>query len=1333
MHRIIIKISILLFSLLISTIDLFSDINGFEIIKQNNSSIELRYISSYLGDSLFKQSNNTLLLPKFKNAITENSINNVYPKFSSSINIITPNSDGYKLTINSISTHKIENYNLAQNPNYINEYKDNSSILNNDFYKITYLGISRNQHIAQLVVNPIKYNHLNKSIIIYDTINIRIDFDLSKVNFSSNINTFNSISAINFDMAKNWVSKNNDKKNVENSLQSEDRTIASLSNGEWAKITIEEEGIYKLDASDLQNAGIATNAVAAKTIKIFGKEGKALSELVSDGKNNKLDEQAIIVNTKIDGSIENIIFYGAATIGFEKRENTIKHYKNFYSDKNYYLITWGGTDGKRAKALENPQDEIKNKPNTYIERVFYDEDIVNPYTPGAGRDWFGRSFFSSPLPPTMLHDLDRNGTITYRIALAHKALEIGTFSIFENSNKIGELNLNSNSKYVHAERRIAKISIPASQINSDNRSILKFNYTNSQISAIGYFDFYELSYPRSFFAINNSIGFIADSSLDGVTEFIINGFNGDIYGYDISDLKNPKLLQNNSTTGGIYTFISDINKNNFKRFYISSNIRKPKIERTEILGLRDRIDDAPIVIITHPDLYESAKKFKEYRQQTLGQKVEVYLTTNIYNEYACGVPDITAIRDFLIDAYNKWNVKPEYLVLWGDGHYDYKNIATKKTNYIPVYQTYEDDLISFDEIHKAYATDDYLALIDGDDLMVDLNFGRLTIDNPDLGFWILDKIKHYETNSSDDVWRTKLIFIADDGPAQDDDYEGARHTGQSENLQENFISKKNPDLQFDKIYLVEYPITYIGSGRRKPSVTEDMITRINTSGALLLNWIGHGNPRVWAHEQILERDITIPRMRNLDKLFFLTAATCDFGRFDDPEVRSGAEEMFVSKNGGAIGVFSATRVVYSDENARLSNAFYEQLLSRDPATMKFPSLGKTINAIKQRFVSTNDRKYFLIGDPTMTLLIPDYKIKLTSINDTEITKDNKQIELKALSKVKISGEILNPLTNILDDTYNGTIVVTLRDGDLHISMQEIFQNTPRSWFNFTKLGASLNKSSYNVINGKFEAEFIIPRDISFSDSNSRLFLYSVSNDGKYGTGSYHNLRISGFDENQVVDTIPPDINIFIDGRNFQSGDYVTSNPLLIVDLFDESGINTTGLGIGHKIEAWIDDSPISIDLTEKFTSSLSDSRRGVVEDILFGLSKGEHKIKVRAWDVFNNFNISEMKFVIPDSKDGSIITDLFNYPNPFNDGTNIVFRHNANPPFDVFIDIYTINGVLIRNIQDRVNTLHTSQIYFDGLDNFNNKIANGIYFFTVKLNNENASSVGRGKLIIIRN
>jgi hypothetical protein len=1342
MHKIITKIYIVfLLALVLSSYTLANN-SGFEIIKQSNSSIQLRYISGYTGDSVTSKSNkNTYLLPKFENVTTEKDRDNIYPQFYSKINLIVPSPDAFKIHVKSITTTNKENYEIETNPNAItseelqpaSQYFKHIRTLQNPPCKIEYKGIARNQHIAELVVSPVNFNPFTNKIMIYDTIYINIEFDISNVSYSSSPNNFNSISALNYDFAKNWIAGNKSSKSDEPKFQSQERTIASLSNGQWAKIVIEEEGVYRLDASDLQSVGIPSTPAAAKTLKIFGEGGNSLSEKVSEGAKNQLDEQEIIVKTKSDGSIESVIFYAAGTTGFEKRGSEIRHYKNFYSDKNNYLITWGGIDGKRAVALPNPTGEILNKPSTYTARVFFDEDVVNPFTPGAGRDWFGRSFFSSPLPPVMLHDLDRTGTISYRIALAQKAESNGVFTIYENNNQIGSLTLPYIRSYVSAERNFANIKIPASQIASDNRSILKFQFQNPQISAVGYFDYYELSYPRSFFAINNSINFITDKELSGLTEFSINGFNGEIYGYDISDLKNPKLLTNKSVTGGIFAFDNNINSSNLNRFYISANIRKPKLETVEIIGLRDKIDNAPVVVITHPDLYQSALKFKEYREKAMGVKVEVYRTDHIYNEYASGIPDITAIRDFLIDSYTRWTVKPEYLVLWGDGHYDYKNLATKKPNYLPAYQTFSYDMTSFDEIHEAYATDDFLALIDGDDLVVDLNFGRVTIDSPELGFWMVDKIKHYETASSEDIWRTNIIFVADDGPTEDTSYDGTRHTGQTENLQKNYISKNNPDLQFDKIYLVEYPVSYIGSGRRKPGVTEDMITRINTTGGVVLNWIGHGNPRVWSHEQILDRDVTIPRMRNLDKLFFLTAATCDFGRFDDPEVRSGAEDIFLSRAGGAIGVFSATRIVFSDDNARLTYAFFTRLMTRDPATGKFPTLGKTINAIKQTFKGTNDRKYFLIGDPTMSLLVPDYQIKVTKINDTVLNENNKNIELKALSKVKVSGEILNPATKTIDENYNGTIVVTLRDGDLNINIREMFLNTARDMFSFTKLGGSLNRSSYNVVNGRFDAEFIIPKDISFSDSISRMFLYSASNDGKYGSGSYHNLKIGGFEDSQIMDTIPPEIQIYVDGRKFKTGDFVTSNPRLIVDLFDESGINTTGLGIGHKIEGWIDDAPVSSDLTDKFTSSLSDSRRGTVEDILFGLAPGEHKIRVRAWDVFNNFSLSEVKFVIPEGKDGSLISDLYNYPNPFKEGSNLVFRHNANPPFDVNVEIYTINGVLIRNIQQTLSTLHTSQLFWDGLDNSGNNIPDGIYLYTVKLKHDNGLSLGRGKLVKIRN
>ena len=73
-----------------------------------------------------------------------------------------------------------------------------------------------------------------------------------------------------------------------------------------------------------------------------------------------------------------------------------------------------------------------------------------------------------------------------------------------------------------------------------------------------------------------------------------------------------------------------------------------------------------------------------------------------------------------------------------------------------------------------------------------------------------------------------------------------------------------------------------GLGRRKPDCNIAVIDAIN-NGTLIFNYVGHGNPDVWAHEIVFDRSISIPQLRNKE-LFFLTAATCDFGKYDDPNV-----------------------------------------------------------------------------------------------------------------------------------------------------------------------------------------------------------------------------------------------------------------------------------------------------------------------------------------------------------------------------------------------------------------------------------------------------------------
>lgn len=1253
---------------------------------------------------------------------------NLNPKLSQSLyysfSIIVPDKDSYSLSYNYFG-EKILKGKLISSDYSIPSDKNNS---NDNDIEIKYEGIKSGNHIATLRIKALKYDEISNQIIIPSNIQVNIKLNNNSYS-SSNFNDYSSIipDVINPQHFNNWISK---RKKLTNFKKYD--AFFSENNDNWMKIKINEDGIYQLSASNLASVGAKISNDLINTIKIYGKGGKPLSEKVLHGYDNELSEQEIIVNKNSDGSLNNIIFFGKAANGFDTIGKEIEHYINHYSESNYYLLTWGGADGKRAEAMAIPEGNIVNMPTSYIHRIFEEEELQNPYPFGSGRQWFGRSFFSSPYV-NVLHNLDRNGEVLYKISLAHASSINAYYDIFENSNKIGVLNISdNNAEYVFARRNETQLSIPASEIAKDNRSVLMFEYkSNDMAGSTPYFDFYEIHYPRSFNAIENELQFIADSSLRGITEYTLNSFSGsEIYGFDISQFDNPRLLRNLSNTGGIFKFKVNHEENEKRQFFVSSKIKTPEIEKTSIGGLRAEDFSSDVILVTHPDLLHSAEKYKEYREGNSDLSVKVVTTDHIYNEFASGVSDITAIRDFIIHAYHNWNSPPKYVILWGDGHYDFKNLSAKNTNFIPPYQAL-DDVNSFYELNS-YSTDDYFAAVDGEDKLIDLAIGRIPINSDEEGLGVISKISHYENNSSTDQWRNSITLIADDSKAGkykdgSDKEDGDIHTLQTERLARDYIPG---DMNLNKLYLVEYATKYSGGSRWKPGLTDDMLVNINNSGAILLNWIGHGNPRVWAHEFILEREKTIPEMINKDKLFFLTAATCDFGRFDNPNTNSGAEEIFLSEYGGAIGVFSATRLVLSSSNAALNERFYNALFSRNQETGMLLTLGEAYYQIKSGRNSDNDIKYFLLGDPTLRLLIPQYTVKIKAINGENAAEATTPFVFQGLSDVEITAEIIDPSTNTVATDYNGTAIFTIHDGDQYIEMEDADSG---DMFKFTKYGGALNRSSYKVENGLISATIKLPKDISFSDVTGRIFAYAYSEDKPSAKGYYNNFKVNGISNVEQTDFDGPEIDIFVDSRYFISGDIVSPNPLLIVDLEDETGINTTGLGIGHRIEAWIDDNPIPIDLTNNFSTSLTNPKKGTSEKVLFNLKAGKHKVIVRAWDIYNNFSESETEFIINPDYEDYLIFDEIIYPNPFSETTNIEFSHNITPPFNSEIKIYSLSGNLVKSINGRITTLRTSQVIWDGTDNLGNKAPIGVYLISIYLYDDENQGISKGlKAIYIK-
>jgi len=252
--------------------------------------------------------------------------------------------------------------------------------------------------------------------------------------------------------------------------------------------------------------------------------------------------------------------------------------------------------------------------------------------------------------------------------------------------------------------------------------------------------------------------------------------------------------------------------------------------------------------------------------------------------------------------------------------------------------------------------------------------------------------------------------------------------------------------------------------------------------------------------------------------------------------------------------------------------------------------------------------------------------------------------------------------------------------------------------------------------------------------NGKVILYFTGQDID-GLGFTNKVRIGGTDTNTVNDGKGPAIDIFFGNLNSRDNALITPNSKLIVKLSDNTGLNTTGTGIGHKLEGILNDNENSpIDFTNYFTSDLnSGGKTGQINYKFNNLLPGEYKIKIKAWDVFNNFSSQESFFSVV-SQNKLLIRNVYNYPNPFSSNTTFTFQQNLNTFLDVKIKIYTVAGRLIRRIERNGISDKFVTVEWDGRDQDGDLIANGTYLYKIIVKTVDGAfnkSV-LGKLAVIR-
>lgn len=129
------------------------------------------------------------------------------------------------------------------------------------------------------------------------------------------------------------------------------------------------------------------------------------------------------------------------------------------------------------------------------------------------------------------------------------------------------------------------------------------------------------------------------------------------------------------------------------------------------------------------------------------------------------------------------------------------------------------------------------------------------------------------------------------------------------------------------------------------------------------------------------------------------------------------------------------------------------------------------------------------------------------------------------------------------------------------------------------------------------------------------------------------------------------------------------------------------------------------------------------------LANGEYQLQVTAADTSGNIGELVTAFTLNEEV---TLSEVFNVPNPTYDGKTFFTYHLAQAPDTVTIKIYTINGRLLRTLDDARANRGTNETGWDGKDEDGIRCANGVYLYRVTAHTENRKIQQVGKLAILR-
>ena len=1120
-----------------------------------------------------------------------------------------------------------------------------------------------------------------------------------------------------------------------------------LSQGNWYKFEVDQSGIYKIDRAFLSSQGMNVTSINPDLIKIYGHGGKPIPLSNSAPQYFDLPQVPIKVVGAEDGSFDPgdyILFYAQGVMGYDAENDS--HF-NPYAEKAYYFVTVDGSPGLRITPMVEPTQNADVIYEQYQESKYHEIDEYSPAK--VGRRWFGNRFdiqnqqeYNFNFPGRLVSE-----PIKVKVR-AGAASEVPTsLQADVNGTAVDPLNFNA----INDPTLLSVDSfIQEFQLSSETVSV-SLNYNNSgNPASIGYLDYIQVTATMPLRSTGNTFSFFNQDAqgASGLGLYRLSQAQNIQEVWAVDDLFNVHYKSNDDQSE-LFSFKTTLGTPTRYVALVTGDYLEPRRSDNPVVvnqNIKGRIfqasRDVDYLIVTPKSLSAAAEQLARHHRMRSNLSVRVAILEEIYTEFSSGKQDIGAIRNLVRYIYENASApdrKIKYLCLFGDTSVDFKDRLSGNNNMVPTYHT-----LSSVDTFNSFMSDDFFGMMDPDEgtmsssHSLDIAVGRILVDDPAQAQRIVSKITSYDNDQAYGSWRNNFVVISDD---VDIGWEYRALEVTLDSIADR-VSAEKPSINVKKIHTDAFQQETSAGGNRYPEAREAIENAIEV-GALVVNYFGHGGEDGLAKEFIYTKE-TAQELRNEATLPCFVTVTCEFSKFDNPLRITAGELTFWNEQGGAGSLITTTRSVSVTLGVDFNTLLSEYLFGYGQDVPPAPA--EALRLTKNLIGSNNKRVIFYIGDPAMHLAFPKKQIRLTAINDAPLGLTNDT--LKALSRVKLSGLVLDPSGNPLPN-YNGILEVKVFDKDLQKSTlgnDGIRDNgtdydgdgntTNLLLMDFVTQGEVLFNGQATVNQGAFDVEFIVPRDIQVPVGSGKVSFYAKRAAAFEDQSGYNlNVLVGGLNDNAPQDNTGPEIDLFMNDESFISGGTTNDNPILLVNLSDESGMNTTG-GIGHDLIAILDGETANpFVLNEYYQANVDDFSNGKVQFKLRDLPNGPHSLQVKAWDTYNNFSVATIDFIVSGG-DAINISRVLNYPNPFVDYTEFWFNHNRPfEPLDVSVQVFSVSGKLVWNHHQIIMTQGylSRDIIWDGRDDFGDKIGKGVYVYklTVRSSLSGKSAEKYEKLVIL--